>query len=275
MTTSNNNNNVPSGLNDTQKSDLALIWKSHSIFIILEGNDGKNYQDNSLASSSSSSSSTDVSVPLDNQCYTFIASLTSYFIHVLNHAIQERFHYYSKKYQNGDESSNRKRRFHSDGKCDTTLEVLKTYFPRVDEIHYHNSPSSSTTSSSTNTLISSILTPIIPHGKQIINIDHSSFINESKSYNNCLSDFGAFLYHRPQYGLCSINSAIALCIMTLHRRSSLTSSPSPLQLQSQHSNIINPQSINIHTRFHNVYPTIQIHDVKTSNAYKFITLNGF
>jgi DNA helicase MCM8 len=40
------------------------------------------------------------------------------------------------------------------------------------------------------------------------------------------------------------------------------------------STSINPRSIIIHTRLYNVYPTIPIEHVKTSNAYKCITLKG-
>jgi DNA replicative helicase MCM subunit Mcm2 (Cdc46/Mcm family) len=152
-----------------------------------------------------------------------------------------------------------------------------------------------------NAIISSILLPIIPHGRQIITIDHASFLHESSSSttsmnnNTLIHEYGAFLYHKPQYGLCCINTAIALTLITLHRRSSpmtlqqhqhnlhpnnssttnrSTKNITLLPPQSSTTTIINPQSIRIYVWYHNVYPTIQIHDVKTSNAYKFITLKG-
>eukprot|EP00554_Chaetoceros_debilis_P002880 CAMPEP_0194093122 /NCGR_PEP_ID=MMETSP0149-20130528/49249_1 /TAXON_ID=122233 /ORGANISM="Chaetoceros debilis, Strain MM31A-1" /LENGTH=698 /DNA_ID=CAMNT_0038778313 /DNA_START=317 /DNA_END=2413 /DNA_ORIENTATION=- len=62
--------------------------------------------------------------------------------------------------------------------------------------------------------------------------------------------------------------------MTLHRRSRIRRHTSADFLQTENNTILQPGSITLNARFYNVYPTIEIQDVKTSNAYKFVSIRG-
>ena len=279
---SNNNNAAPpqpsSGLSDIQKRDLALIWSTHSIGLDTASNGNTDGGDNVTAS-----------IPLDNQSFNFVASLTSYFNRVVNQIATENHHDHAQFPNNGDvhDSDNR---VIGRNKYSATLDAIIHFFPRLQDgqQNYNRRRSRSRSRSRSNgdeqqlqRIRLFMTTPQIPNGRHVITIDHAMFLNEIQSINNnddLLRGYGGYLYHKPQYGLCVINSAISLTMITLSRRSSPLTLHHNQQQQRYGSaattNNVNPQSIIIHTRFHNVYPTIQIHDVKTSNAYKFITLKG-
>ena len=158
------------------------------------------------------------------------------------------------------------------------------------------------------------LEPRMPQGRRIVIIDHASFLSEMEAYEGKRymdqqgrnMTFGAFLYHKPSHGLCVTNSAIALTLSTLQRRARFAQNGNDfMQNQNRQNHVQNnnsgrnpyinnnqrgnnnnnnnnagsasvtpPESIHICTRYQNVFPTVEIQDVKTSNAYKFITLQG-
>lgn len=129
---------------------------------------------------------------------------------------------------------------------------------------------------------SSLLIPRIFSGRHVVNIDHTQFLSEIDEFeggqyinpNTGSKDvFGGFLYHVPQYGLCVVNCAVALTLMTLlRRRNTQNTLDNHGQRGSQSSYILPPGSFLIQARFYNAFPCIPIADVKTDNAYKFITL---
>ena len=131
---------------------------------------------------------------------------------------------------------------------------------------------------------SSLLVPRIFSGRHVVNIDHTQFLAEIDEFeegqyinpNTGGKDvFGGFLYHVPQYGLCVINCAVALTLMTLlRRRNTQNTLDNHGQRGAQSSYILPPGSFLIQARFYNAFPFIPIADVKTDNAYKFITLRG-
>ena len=271
--------NPIAGLSDIQKNDLSIIWNIHSTIIL--SNDGARDQSvmSGSSASSASSSSTLPSVPLDNQSFQWIASMTGYFIHVITHVANDIMERSLEGTQTSEETLNveteessqeqQQEKRNCFEQYSATLDAMYAFFPRIN---------SETIPITNQQEAKSILTtPLIPRGRQLVTLDHALFLNELQSYQNDLRGFGAFLYHRPHFALCAINSAIALTLVTLNRR------VIPLTLENQHQqhqpnqtkgNNCNPKSIMINTIFHNAYPTIPIQHVKTSNAYKFITLKG-
>jgi DNA replicative helicase MCM subunit Mcm2 (Cdc46/Mcm family) len=249
-------------LNDTQKLDLSKIWETHTIDI----------RSTATTTASATHQNTD-SVPLDDKCTFFIASITRFFIDALTQT------------ENTTESSDTvaKRRFFAH-------ETLRHFFVNNDRKRKRKRTDGGDLYEINSSTDPPCINPRISQGRHTIRIDHAVLLaeldayekslqssNESQLDNHDTNAFGAFLYHRPHLGLCVINSAIALVLMTLHRRYMSSSTirhhqpqhhfgPSPVTIQ--------PQSIIITTRFDNVYPLIDIQDVKTSNAYKFITLRG-
>jgi len=88
--------------------------------------------------------------------------------------------------------------------------------------------------------------PKIPQGRCVVFFDHAYFLNElesykrHKGYSNSNSSFGAFLCHRPQFGLVAMNCAIALMMITSFRHSIISQSNvntalSPLHRESSNS----------------------------------------
>ena len=265
------------GLSDIQKSDLSIIWNIHSTIIL--SNDGAG--DQSVMSSSSSassapSSSTLPSVPMDNQSFQWIASMTGYFIRVINHVADDIIDRSLEGTQTSTETLNDETKESNQQQEQEKRSCFKQYSATLDAMHAFFPRINHETIPITNQQeAKSLLTrPVIPRGRQRVTLDHALFLNELQSYQNELRGFGAFLYHRPHFALCAVNSSIALTLVTLNRRVIPITLENRHQPQQARGNNCNPKSIMINTLFHNVYPTIPIQHVKTSNAYKFITLKG-
>ncbi len=300
------NESVPAGLTDIQKRDLSIIWNVHSTVICSNDGTAGGGGTGAASESSSSSSSSIPSVPMDHQSFQWTASLTGYFIHVVNsvadYAIERSFE--STQHGNHGDNTNENdidevsrqqyEEKQQERNCyeqySTTLDALFAFFPKINDgnIPINNNQFNVNVNTSNhyrNQFKSEITTPTMPRGRQIVTLDHASFLNELQSYKKDLRGFGAFLYHRPHFALCAINSAITLTLITMNRRKIPMTLSSEQQVDynnhhrhpAHHNHNMdncNPQSIMIHTIFHNVYPTIPIQHVKTSNAYKFITLKG-
>ncbi len=179
-------------------------------------------------------------VALDDICSRFVAKLTEYFLHVLTNSVPQE----------------------ANDKPSILLDTFRSFFcPEVDDSAYP-------------------LNPILTSGRSTINLDHATFLSELEAHDQRKniasqqsSSFGAFLYHKPSHGMCVTNSAVAMTMITLYRRSRANTHSSGSFMRSNDFGI-QPESIIINTRFYNVYPTIKMQDVKTSNAYKFVTISG-
>jgi hypothetical protein len=244
------------GLTDSQRVDLTKIWATQSNEIISDSTEGGTASSNAMH--------------LQDHTIQFVARLTSFFLHGIN-VLHDR-----------DANHNG---------CSSLLESFRSYFPAL------GTPSSDNIAAFSS---SDALVPRLAQGRHLVTMDHTQFLSELDEYegNQYINpttgqkaSFGSFLYHRPKYGLCVANSSVALTLMTMQRRSQLQSTNTLgnnlnlMQNQNQHQNqqsrlsrprphFIPPQSIVINVRFYNVYPSIEISDVKTDNAYKFITLRG-
>ncbi len=178
---------------------------------------------------------------LDDISSRFVAKLTSYFLHVLttNPVPQE-----------------------ANKKQSVLLDTFRPFFHSLADDYAYP------------------LNPILISGRITINLDHATFLSELEAHdqrgdseNQQSNSFGAFLYHKPSHGMCVTNSAVALTMITLYRRCRANVQNSGSLMRSNDFTV-QPESIIINTRFYNVYPTIEIQDVKTSNAYKFVTISG-
>ncbi len=279
------------GLTDVQKNDLSSIWDAHTVGVV----DENNRNQSSLSS-----------IPLDGRSFSYVASLNSFLVNVVNDHADNRIEFFCKM------CNKRKKNYSSctgaseddmnvvkveeerKYKFPSTIDTIKCFFPKLFNDSYiqyqcqlHNRSNNNDRERQKQRLKSLITTPHIPskftdsngRRRHILSVDHASFIKELELYSHSLRSFGSLLYHKPQHGLCVMNSAIVLFLITLLRRSSVSLLPSSSNMtglynrnNNHFSNIIN--TFVIYTRFHNVYPTIQIQHVKTSNAYKFITLKG-
>jgi len=269
---------APAGLTDIQKCDLSSIWKLHSTHL-LGGNNNTNIQQQQQQQQQQHRNGDDgIPVPaMDNQTFGFIASLTSFFIHVVSdfasESISKNDHTNNDSNEHDNEHVQAK---HQKVNFDSTFEIIQCFFPRlgfgpIDDNVLRSNPDNNNNNNNNNIqqLKSFLMTPRVSNGRHIITIDHASLLNELQSCNKKnLNEFGAFLYHKPQVGICAFNCAIALTLVTLTKRHDLKNSSSPTKTTS------NIPSFTIQSRFYNVYPTIQIQHVKTSNAYKFISLKG-
>lgn len=185
-------------------------------------------------------------VVLDERCTDFVASLLSYFLSVLTNPDSISIRGGDKDQEKSDEQYPRQ---------SVMLETFRPFFLSLTD----------------RSVVEPV--PVMTHGQHVVLIDHGAFLSEIENYEKRSSThkskgFGAFLYHRPSNGLCVTNSAITLTLMTLHRRARIRRHAAADFLQTKNNTILQPGSITINARFYNVYPTIEIQDVKTSNAYK-------
>lgn len=110
-------------------------------------------------------------------------------------------------------------------------------------------------------------------GRVVIPIQHEDFQNELQHYELQGKDitdefirrhsFGAFLYHKSEQGMAAVGVAMSLAVSTLWRR---TNEGSRLDRFLDTCQFI--------IRFYHVRPQIRMMDVRTSMAYKFITIKG-
>jgi len=240
-------------LNDAQKEDLSRIWSTLCIDLWA-----------SNSSSVKTNNDENGQTTMDDNSYQFIVRLTFFFIWAISNP----------------ESASSSQHVRDDPtspiiKPNSTIESLQCVFSIPI-----SSPSTGNSQSSPALIIPR---PNIPQGRCVIFFDHTSFLSElesyeqKKGYSNSNSSFGAFLYHRPQFGLVSMSCAISLTMVTMFRRSIISRSDvnaalSPLNRGS--TSAMPSELFTIVTKFQNVYPTIQIQDVKTSNSYKLLTLTG-
>jgi hypothetical protein len=257
------------GLNDSQKVDLSKIWETHSIEI----------RSTATTTASASHQNTSSVVPIDDKCTFFIASITRFFIDAFSQTSES-----TRTTESFDIVS--KRRFFA-------YNTLRHFFlNNNDKKRKRKQTDEGDFFGINNSTDPPCINPRISQGRHTVRIDHALFLSELDAYEKALQSpnessqtdhhganaFGAFLYHRPHLGLCVMNSALALVLMTLHRRyislSAMQHQQSQLHFGPSPVTTIQPQSIIITTRFDNVYPLIDIQDVKTSNAYKFISLRG-
>jgi hypothetical protein len=247
------------GLTDSQKADLVQIWTSQSNGIISDSTDG-----NTKA------------MPLQDHMIHFTARLTSFFIHIL-HVLND---------------SRRCAAIHDRGKHSSLLEAFRPFFPSLGaeiqtEADVDIDIDIDIEADTMNAINPPPLLPRLAQGRHLVTMDHTQFLSELDEYegNQYINpatgqtqSFGSFLYHRPNYGFCITNSAIALTLMTMQRRGRQHLNGNSLALSRSNSeanpHFVSPQSIIINVRFLNVYPSIEISDVKTDNAYKLITLRG-
>jgi hypothetical protein len=256
------------GLTDVQKSDLAKIWVTHSTEILSDSTE--HYQ-----------SGSHLEMPLQEHSVQFVARLTCFFLYKLNEIVQNRrfdgqgvvSNQQSQDIILSDESGNEKQT----NSC--VLESLRQFFPHAFAKQQRQQDKRD---------LSMVLLPRIGHGRHIVAMDHGLFLQELEefekdTYTNPMTGqkvtFGSFLYHKPNYGICVTNSAIALTLVTLQRRAHVywaNRHPSNNHHHQPEQQVLNPinDGVLIHVRYYNVYPTIEISEVKTDNAYKFITLRG-
>ena len=269
------------GLSDTQKADLYKIWATHSKEAL-----------------SDSTSGDDNAMTLDDRSSQFTATLTSFFIHVLN-IVNNPPRLGSPSDGAGTGAGRANGQVLEQAKQTSLFDTFKPFFPSLQIADRNNSNSNSavTVSAPSSSDNSAPLTPRLSQGRHLVTIDHTSFLSELEAYERNQNSngqgpnnaFGAFLYHKPNYGLCITNCAIALTLITLQRRARAAmthnhQSSGHHHHQHHHHHLMDqtrnnammvpPQSILINLRFQNVYPLIEIQDVKTSNAYKLITLRG-
>lgn len=250
-------------LTDAQKRYLGKIWSTHCIKLVAE-------LDTPSGSESCTKNAGSPVITMDDHCYSFIVRLTFFFKAVIMESSS------TMEFRDSDTPP-------FSCKYTTTLQSLAYFFPpglinvSNDMSNVKENPESRTNQSQSSNRIavssqSNVnLVPTISSGCHVVQVDYNLFLNEfelyerSKSYQH--QNYGAFLYHRPQLGLLAMNCAIALTLVTLKQRANMTLSSIPSQSQDV-------SSIEITTRFVNVYPLIEIHNVKTSNAYKFVTVSG-
>jgi len=248
-------------LNDVQKEDLGRVWpnlcvKLHAI-------------NSSLVQTSNNENG---QAMMDDRSYKFVARLASFFLCVISNPESTSS---SQNPAKDDDSTP------SISKPSSTMESLQYVFSISLSSSSPPSPRTTTPKAPSTTLPR----PNIPKGRCVVFFDHASFLSElesyerHKGYSNSNSSFGAFLYHRPQFGLVAMNCAITLTMITAFRHSIISQSNvntalSPLHRESINSVMKALKLFTIVTKFQNVYPKIQIQDVKTSNSYKCLTLTG-
>lgn len=251
-------------LNDVQKEDLSRIWSTLCVELWA-----------SNSSSGQTSHDENGQASMNDHSYQFIVRLTSFFLWVISNPEATSSPLNPAK---DDDSTP------PISKPSSTMESLQCVFsiPLLSSPSSSSNKQSSPTTSNPTTILPR---PNIPQGRCVIYFDHASFLSElesherHKGYSNSNNSFGAFLYHRPQLGLVAMNCAITLTMITAFRRSMMSrsnvnSALSPLHRESSNSAMKALELFTIVTKFQNVYPTIQIQDVKTSNSYKLLTLTG-
>jgi len=267
------------GLSDSQKADLYKIWSRHSAEILSESSTTNTNGGNATA------------IALDERSSNFVARLTSFFLYTINIINDPNGHEsngINRRQEEQQEQSNNDQEM----KLTSALyDTFKPFFPSFSNLENHRNSVGAANSASAPPPV-----PRMTQGRHIVTIDHSSFLSEMEAYEGrqYLDErggqnmtFGAFLYHKPSYGLCVINCAIALALITLHRRARFNNNGNDLMQHHLHihtrnggvdgtlnASVFPPESILIIARFQTVFPTIEIQDVKTSNAYKFISLQG-
>lgn len=280
------------GLSDSQKLDLYKIWSRHSEEVHSEES-----STTSAANSSSNASGPNAtnSIALNDRSLKFVARLTSFFLHTLDKIYSGQNNHCNRSSNDdnfgGDDVAQEEENGGDVNLHSALYDTFQPFFPSFHSMTNRNHRSDN------HTAAHAPLIPRIHQGRHVVIIDHRSFLSELEAYEGrqYIDDqgghnmtFGAFLYHKPSHGICVTNSAIALTLMTLHRRSRTNSRPgggyrntvqdgtidgsasSPLSSIP----MIPPESIIIRARYENVFPSIEIQDVKTSNAYKFISLQG-
>lgn len=269
-------------LSDVQKSDLLKIWETHSHEI--------------LSDSTEISGNNNHEMPLEDHTMQFVARLTCFFLYKLNSMVGscgeevEDPRALDRGMHNGTPQSEQ---------TSCVMEAFRPFFPKGFGDHGIKSKNLHDPALS--------LLPRLGHGRHVVSMDHGLFLQELEDFegNKYVHattgqklTFGSFLYHRPNHGLCVTNSAIALTLVTLQRRVQLVLSRYQNDQGNNHNNNNNNNNINthiqwwkqslgdlqslitarenclIHVRYYDVYPTIEISEVKTDNAYKFITLRG-
>jgi len=268
------------GLTDVQKSDLAKIWATHSAEILSDSTATTEYESVSR-----------LELPLQEHTMQFVARLTCLFLRKLHEMVQHPLHgqgSISNKSNNDIADEN-----DSGGGSHSRSCVVEAFRPFLPKACF-----SMTAKDKKDPEM--LLIPRLSHGKYIVNMDHGLFLQELEEFEGDTYihpmtgqkiTFGSFLYHKTDHGLCATNSAIALTLVTLQRRAHLYLSrqqhPSSNAHVEQHvlnsmnnsrqdlQSLINAhEGLLVHVRYYNVYPTIEISEVKTDNAYKLITLRG-
>lgn len=110
-------------------------------------------------------------------------------------------------------------------------------------------------------------------GRVVVPVQHENFLNELQHYElqgqNVTDDyirrysFGAFLYHKSEQAIAAAGVAMSLAVSTLWRRAN--TGPSLDRFLDACQLII---------RFYHVRPQMRMMDVRTSMAYKFLTIKG-
>lgn len=259
------------GLTDSQKADLVQIWTFQSNEIISDSTDGNTK-----------------TMPLQDHTMQFTARLTSFFIRTINTL-------------NDSCRQSVRGGVHARGKHSSLLETFRPFFPSLG-VPAETVAETEIETDGDDSHSSPPLIPRLTQGRHLVTMDHTQFLSELDEYEGDQyinpatgqkQSFGSFLYHRPNLGFCVTNSAIALTLMTMQRRghqylqqrqqqqytnnNNDNCNGNTLQFRSNSESkphFISPQSIIINVRLLNVYPSIEISDVKTDNAYKLITLRG-
>mmetsp|Transcript_7799 Transcript_7799/g.11626 ORF Transcript_7799/g.11626 Transcript_7799/m.11626 type:complete len:960 (-) Transcript_7799:245-3124(-) len=280
-------------LTEVQKGDLARLWPNHAP----DERDSNGDTSTLCPPRPGLLNKTGGGGGMDDITYNFIARLHSFLLHT----ICDSYHPNQRRRGEGgsvgrlssNDGETRRRedeeseKYSSKTEQSETFETLKYLFhPRP----YNKTKGGNNNSNRTAHNGADFPIPKLLEGRHVLYFNHSLFTSEFDTYETTKVDaqqqgpsqeyvrnhsYGAFLHHRPEHALPSLSCAIGLVIVTLWRRSRPVFQQSIQEQTSDQTILYRSMSSTTYViRFENVDPLIRMIEIKTSSAYKFVSVRG-